>query len=201
MPVAALPASPPVATGPRPLHWTCDLFHDVCNTGILEGRNVILVNGEVLEMPPPNPPHNTGLVLADEVLRAVFQPGYVVRNQMALELKRDVDPVPDLAFVIGSPRDYATRQPTTAALVVEVADSTLDYDTTTKAELYATAGIPDYWVLDVVGRRLLVFRAPAPLPAGLGATAYRTYRVLGPTDTVSPLAVPAAVVTVADLLP
>jgi Uma2 family endonuclease len=85
--------------------------------------------------------------------------------------------------------------------VVEVADSTLDQDTTTKAELYATAGIPDYWVLDVDGRRLLVFRDPAPLPTGLGATAYQTHLMLNPTDTVSPLATPTAVIRVADLLP
>jgi Uma2 family endonuclease len=197
---AVLPTvAPPATAGPRPLHWTCDLFHAVCDTGILEGRNVILVNGELLEMPPPKPPHNTGLTLADEVLRAVFRPGYVVRNQMALDLAQDIDPVPDLAFVPGAARDYANRQPSTAALVVEVADSTLDYDTTTKAELYATAGIPDYWVLDVVGRQLLVFRNPAPIPDGGGT--YRDKQTLGPDDTVSPLAVPAAAVKVADLLP
>jgi Uma2 family endonuclease len=61
--------------------------------------------------------------------------------------------------------------------------------------------VPDYWVLDLNGRQLQVFRDPEPLPAGLGATAYRTRLVFTPADRVSPLAVPAASVPVADLLP
>ena len=146
MSAVVLPAPPPLSlAGPRPFHWTCDLFHTVCDTGVLEGRNVILVNGELLEMPPPNPPHNTSLTLAAEALGPLFRPGFVLRNQMALDVQQDIDPVPDLAFVAGSARDYTNRQPTTAVLVVEVADSTLSYDTTTKAELYATAGIAEYW--------------------------------------------------------
>ena len=79
--------------------------------------------------------------------------------------------------------------------------ATLFDDTTTKAEVYAEAGIADYWVLDLNGRRLLVFRDPAPLPAGLGATAYRTHLTFGPTDRVSPLAAPASPVAVGELLP
>jgi len=67
--------------------------------------------------------------------------------------------------------------------------------------LYATAGIADYWVLDVDGRRLLVFRDPVPLPAGLGATAYHTHLTLTDAESISPLAAPAAVVRVADLPP
>ena len=69
----------------------------------------------------------------------------------------------------------------------------------TKAELYAEAAVPEYWVIDLPNRRLLVFRDPAPLPVG-GHT-YRTHLTPGPADAVSPLAAPAAVVKVADLLP
>ena len=121
--------------------------------------------------------------------------------EVALDIGTRSDPGPDLAVVPGSIRDYATRTPTTAVLVVEVADSSLALDTTTKAELYATAGVPDYWVIDLENRRLLIFRDPAPLPAGLGATAYRTHHTYGPGDAVAPLAAPGAAVRVADLLP
>ena len=86
-------------------------------------------------------------------------------------------------------------------LVIEVSDTTLDSDTTVKAELYATAGIADYWVLDLNNRRLLIFRDPAPLPAGLGGTAYRTHLTLGPADAISPLAAPTVSFRVAELLP
>ena len=198
---ATLTPPPASSTGPKPYRWSAAEFHDLSDQGRFEGKRVILLRGEILQMAAPNPHHDTGLLLATEVLTAVFRPRYVVRNQMGLDLGQDTDPVPDLAFVPGSARDYSNRQATTAALVVEVADSTFDYDITVKAELYATGGIPDYWVLDVAGARLHVFRDPAPLPTSLGATAYRTHLNLGPGDTISPLAVPTATVTVADLLP
>lgn len=120
---------------------------------------------------------------------------------MAFDVGSRNDPGPDLAVVSGSRRDLADRQATSAVLIVEVADSSLDLDTTTKAELYATAGVPDYWVIDLASRKLLLFRDPVELPAGLGATAYRTRKPLLPDDDVSPLANPAAIVKVRELLP
>src|SRR5579872_2344703 len=110
------------------------------------------------------------------------------------------EPQPDLAVIPGLRRHY-TSHPTVAALIVEVADSTLYYVTTTKAELYATAGVQDYWVLDLEGKQLLVFREPVELPSGLGATAYRVHKVLGPTQTIAPLAAPNNSILVSDLLP
>jgi Uma2 family endonuclease len=177
------------------------LFHNVCDAGVFEGRNVILVNGEILEMPPPNPLHNTGLVLIENWIRDVFRTGYVVRNQMALDLSRDTDPVPDLAVVSGVPRDYISRQPTTAVLAIEVSDSTLAYDRGEKANLYAASGIADYWVLDLVNRQLLVFRDPRPDPAQPHGFAYATQLTFGPADSVEPLAAPGRRVAVAELLP
>ena len=167
----------------------------------MEGRNVILVNGEIVEMPPPNPLHNTGLTLTYDALREIFSRGYVIRNQMALDLDLHTDPVPDLAVVVGETRDYSNRQATTAELVVEISDSTLDYDTTTKAELYAAGRIAEYWVVDVANRQLHVYRKPIAKPAGRGANAYRSRQTFGPDDTVSPLAMPTASVKVAELLP
>ena len=73
-------------------------------------------------------------------------------------------------------------------------------DMTEKAEGYTSAGVPDYWVLDLNGRRLLVFRDPAPLPVGPGATAYRTQKALGPGDYISPRAAPQASILISDLL-
>jgi hypothetical protein len=111
------------------------------------------------------------------------------------------DPLPDLAIVQGSPRDYAGGHPTTAALVVEVSDTTLRIDLTEKAERYPTALIADYWVLDLTARQLRVLRNPKQLPKGLGATAYSTQLTFGPTDRLAPLAAPQSSVLVGDLLP
>jgi Uma2 family endonuclease len=118
--------------------------------------------------------------------------------QKPLVLSQTTDPEPDVAVVRGTPQGTNTH-PTTADLVVELSDTSLHFDTTTKAEWYATAGIPEYWVLDLPNRRLLVFRDPSPIPAG--GTAYRTHLALGPADSVSPLAAPGASIAVADLLP
>lgn len=110
----------------------------------------------------------------------------------------DADVCPDVVVVPGWITDY-TDHPTVSLLIVEVAGDTFDMDATTKAEVYATAGIADYWVLDPDDRRLLVFRDPRPLPPG--GVAYRSLTELGEADTVSPLAAPGAELRVADLLP
>ncbi len=105
-----------------------------------------------------------------------------------------------MAVISGRPEDYADH-PQTALLVVEVADTTLFDDTTTKAELYATAGFPDYWVLDITNRQLHVFRDPDPLPTTLEAVAHATHLTLRPDESVAPLSAPHHTVSVSDLLP
>jgi Uma2 family endonuclease len=161
----------------------------------------MLIDGEIFTMTLPKPPHDTALNLAYEFLRAAFPAGHHVRNQQGFDIGTHNDPGPDLAVVTGSIRDYANTTPTTAELIVEVADSSLFIDTTTKAELYATAGVPDYWVIDLENRMLHAFRDPVALPTGLGATAYRTHLTLDPKDSIAPLGAPTASIQVADLLP
>lgn len=194
------PQPAPQPSGPRPFRWTVQLFHHLGDLGVFEGRRANLIHGQLIEEGPMNPPHRIALELTDAAVRTAFGPGWRPCIQMPLVLGLGNAPQPDVAIVKGSPRD-ALVHPATADLVIEIADSSLTYDTTTKAELYATAGIADYWVLDLENRRLLVFRDPASLPHGLGATAYRTHLTFGPADAVNPLAHPAASVRVADLLP
>jgi Uma2 family endonuclease len=206
MSATATPPTPtltPPGGGRQPARyrWTLQAYRQLGKTGLFHDIKTILIDGEILVMALPEPPHNTSLGLAAEYLRTAFPTGHHVRNQMALDIGTENDPGPDLAVVPGSVRDYASRQATTAVLVVEISDSTLFFDTTTKAELYATAAVPEYWVIDLQNRRLLVFRDPVALPEGLGATAYRTHLTFDPADAVSPLAAPAATVRVADLLP
>ena len=173
----------------------------MAQAGLLDGKRTILIHGEVLTMPMPEPPHDIALNLTAAFLGSVCPPGYHLRNQQSFDVGTENDPGPDLAIVPGSIRDYTASAPKQALVIVEVAASSLFEDTTTKAELYATAGVPDYWVIDLEHRQLIVFRDPQSLPAGLGATAYKTHLTLGPTDSISPLAVPQALIRVGDLLP
>ncbi|HET6575654.1 MAG TPA: Uma2 family endonuclease [Fimbriiglobus sp.] len=183
---------------PRPLLWTVAEFHRIAETGVFEGRRPILIRGVLLEQGPMNPPHALAIEHVMEALRVAFGAGWRIRVQLPLVLGLETDPLPDVAMIPGSVRG-ASDHPTTAALVVEVSDTTLALDLTEKAELYATAGIADYWVLDVTSRRLLVFRDPAPIAAG--GAAYRTHLTLAPTDSISPLAATGATIAVADLMP
>jgi Uma2 family endonuclease len=194
---------PPAGAGPKPWRWTREQYYELDRQGFFDGKRVELIRGEIVEMSPINWPHALGVKLASDALARAFAAGHWVNAQHPISLSGTVpgsEPQPDVAVIPGSPRDY-TNHPTRAALVVEIADSTLNYDTTTKAELYATAGVPEYWVLDVTGRQLIVFRDPQPLPAPLGAVAYQDRRTLSPGDGVSPLGAPSVTVAVADLLP
>ncbi len=192
MSTLSLPSSPSAPAGPRPLRWTCAEFHRFGDMGVFEGRRAMLIDGVILEQGPMNPPHAITLGLVEEAIRTAFGAGWWPRQQSPLILGQDTDPEPDLAVVPGRPRDYAGH-PTTAELVVEVADSSLSFDTNEKRLLYARAGIREYWVVDINGRSLLVYRDPQ-------AGDYASQQTLRPADAVSPLAAPTGTVRVADLL-
>ncbi len=184
---------------PVPGRLTREQYYELGRQGYFDGKRVELVFGEVVEMSPINWPHVVGCRKTAEALEAAFAGTAWVGRGDPLDLTHS-DPQPDVSVVAGRFEDYVDH-PTTALLLVEVADATLTYVLTTKAELYATAGIADYWVLDVVNRELHVFRDPQRLSGNLGATAYRTHDTFGLADRVSPLAAPNASVLVSDLLP
>jgi Uma2 family endonuclease len=159
----------------------------------------MLIRGEVVEMAAMKQPHYCSVALTADALEAAFGPGFHVRQQAPLDLGY-TEPEPDIAVVPDGPRDYKdTPTAAVARIVVEVADTSFDYDRTVKAELYAEAGIADYWILDLNDRALLVLRDPAPVAAG--GFAYRTHRTFGESEFVAPLAALASSIRVADLLP
>lgn len=165
------------------------------DVGILgPGDRVELLEGEIVEMSPEKSRHAAAVDLTAETLRRAFADGFTIRVQHPLALSEISEPEPDVAVVVGSPRDYAAAHPTTALLLVEVADTSLDYDRRRKTIVYARAGIDEYWILNLVDLRLEVYRQPSE-------SGYLSHQVLGREATVSPLAAPHAVVRVADLLP
>lgn len=187
------PVAAPVRAALKSYRLTVRDFHDLMETGRFEGRRPILINGEILEQGPMNPPHAIAVNLTVRVLTAVFGMKYHLRVDQPLLFGSYTDPKPDLAVVPGDPRDYKVH-PSVAALVVEVSDTSLRFDRSEKAELYATAGVGDYWVLDVVGRKLHVFRNPAD-------GQYAEQKAYAPDAAVAPLLAPDKPVRVADLLP
>jgi len=177
--------------------WTREEYERLAAKGFFApDRKVELVEGVIYDMAPQNSPHATALHLSQEALRSVFPPGsgYVVRCQSPLALGEDSEPEPDLAVVSGSIRDYGDHHPTTALLVLEIADSSLFHDRKRKIPLYARTGIPEAWLLNLARRTLEVYRDPA-------GGAYQTRTVLRTGDSVSPLNRPDRSIPVAELLP
>ncbi len=207
MSALTLPAPPP-PTDPfahlppvRPLRWTRDEYYRLAEAGFFDGKRVMLVDGEILTMVPHNESHAWGVVNTMNSLQARLGDGFTYRPQLPLNLGQASDPEPDVAVVAGPPPRRPAPHPTTALLVVEVADTSLAYDTGDKACLYAAGGVTDYWVIDLVHTRVVVFRDPRPDPAARFGHAYTSVLYRGPGDTVAPLAAPGSPVAVADLLP
>lgn len=136
-----LPIPAPAGVYPRPMlrRWTATEFNQMGDMGWFEGQRPFLLDGVIWEQGPMGPSHANALGLLQYALQAVFGAGWWVRGQSPLHVDADNDPLPDFAVVVGGPRDYAGVHPTTAALVVEVSDTTLRVDLVEKAERYATA--------------------------------------------------------------
>jgi Uma2 family endonuclease len=184
----------------HPKRWNVTQFHDLRGQPWLENCRLVLVEGDILEFSRESPRDDAALGVVQESLRIAFGNGYCVRARMALVLGLSTDPVPDIAVVAGSPRDYKDH-PRTALLVVEIAESSLAYDTREKANLYAAGGILDYWVVDLVQRQLIVFRDPARDVVQMYGAAYRSRDTYDASIAVSPLAAPQTQIRVGDLLP
>ncbi len=188
-------------TVPQVRRWTREEYYMMTEAGIFgPGERVELIEGAIINMTPQKSPHMAAIGLADEALRLAFGSGFHVRTQGPLALAPDSEPGPDAAVVRGTVRDYVKAHPTTALLVVEVSDTTLAFDRGPKAGLYARAGIPEYWIVNLNDRLLEVYRDPGPLPHNPSAYGYPSARSFGPSDAVVPLGLPVAV-RIADLLP
>jgi Uma2 family endonuclease len=132
-------------------------------TGILdENDRVELVNGWIVEMSPIGPPHATCVRLVRAALQEIMPTGWLVLVQDPITLHTG-EPEPDLTVVRGGIRDYRDRHPggSDIGLVIEVADATLQFDRVQKRAQYATAGISEYWIVNLIDRCLEVHRGPA----------------------------------------
>lgn len=195
MPIPSL-----VAESPRPFKWSRDEYYRLADAGLLAGHRVQLIDGEIIEMSPHGGSHALVITLVQEALLSAFPKSHVIRVQLPISIPSRSEPEPDVAVVPGRPRDFPTA-PHSAILVVEVGDSSLELDLGPKAALYASAGIADYWVIDILGRRAIVHRQPiADAGVALGHR-YADIRTLAATDKIAPLARPDATIDIADLLP
>ncbi len=181
--------------------WTREEYDRMVDAEVLTTNDKVeLIEGEIVERAPKTPPRATTITLAGRMLERFINESQHVRNQGPLALSNDSEPEPALALVHDSPRDYGDAHPATALLVVEASESTLSFDRTTKARVYARAGIPEYWIINVQARCVEVHRDPVRGAPPQKEPRYMTLTVYKPGESITPLAMPQQAVAVADLV-
>lgn len=143
--------------------FTVSEYHQMAEHGILHPEErVELLSGEIISMAAKNPPHSFVTGRIARYLEPLFADVALVRIQEPLQLSDRSEPEPDIALVKLPEITFLDRHPTAddTYLVIEVADTTLRYDTTKKAAAYAKSGIKNYWVVDVIQRRIFFYTSP-----------------------------------------
>lgn len=181
--------------------WRRVEYDRLVELGIFTGERLELLDGLLIVSEPQKSRHASTVAHVGQVLTEAFGRGWHARLHAPLALDDDSEPEPDVAIVPGVPLDYFSAHPSTAVLVVEVADSSLRLDRRFKTGLYARAGLPEYWIANLVDRVLEVHREPADEPDSVFGAVYRSVEVLRAGATVTPLAASAARIAVATLLP
>jgi Uma2 family endonuclease len=163
--ITTQPTEPPSITEwvPSPLYrMSLDRYEAMVDSGLFTKRDRLhLINGLLVAKMTKNPPHVVACDLTRAALDGLSLAGWFTRVGDPVRLPPDSEPEPDVSLVRGTIRDYTRRHPGPAdvALVVEVADSSLAEDHG-MAGVYATAGIPVYWIVNLVNRQIEVYTAP-----------------------------------------
>lgn len=186
-----------VSPGRTDIRYTVDEYFRLAATGALDPTDrVELLEGVIVAMAPQDPRHASATTLAHEALREAVGKRALVRVQLPLMLGSHSVPEPDVAVVPGTAADYFDAHPVMAVLVVEVAVTSLAQDRLTKARMYAAAGIPEYWIINVHEEWVEVFRQPDRT-----AHAYRETRLSRRGDLLELVGLSGAIVQTGDLLP
>ncbi|MFO0810666.1 MAG: Uma2 family endonuclease [Gemmataceae bacterium] len=203
------PAAPPSSAPPEPdltiadvRRFTVDEYMKLIEVGILYAHDgVELLDGWVVQNMPINPPPNAIASNCVAYLARRLPEGWDCRGQASARTDTS-RPEPDGAVVRGRNLDYLNRDPSAddIAVVIEVSDSSLARDRGTKKVIYARAGYPVYWILNIEEKAIEVYTDPTGPADEAGYRQSRTYK---PDDTV-PLVLDGVEVTripVRDLLP
>jgi Uma2 family endonuclease len=177
------------------VRWTREGFRMMAEAGLFADGRYELLEGEIVKL-MPNEPHtfvNTELVRA---LVECFGWDYV-RVPSSLAARPDSEPEPDASVTVKPRREYLTTGVPPGSefrLVVEVSDTTLWRDKGQKAMLYAQAGVPEYWIVNLTGRTLIVHRNPVE-------GEYRSIQTYDDTQKIAPESAPGQFVVLAEILP
>ena len=173
-----------------------DDYHRMAEAGILsEDDRVELIDGEIIAMTPVGPRHNAAVDRATRALVTAVGDRAIVRVQGSIRLGRHDEPQPDFVLLKPKADFYATHLPAPedVLLVIEVAESSLDYDREVKVRLYAGARIREYWLVDLERRTVSCHLHPHN-------GAYQDVRQVGAEARRVPDALPGCAIAMQDLL-
>ena len=187
---------------PTTRKWTREEYYQMGDLGFFQDQRVELIDGEIIEMAPQKDMHAAAVGLVRAAVEPLFRSGFWIREQLPMNMGPTSEPEPDISVVPGGPRDYVgTGHPRTAALLVEVSETTLRFDRRRKGSLYAAAGIQDYWIVNLIDRHVEIHRQPIADASQPHGFRYADVVPLKPGQSMSPLAAAGQQVAVNDLLP
>jgi Uma2 family endonuclease len=176
--------------------FTREEYHRMAEVGILKPTDRLeLIRGEIVEMSPPGRRHRAFVDNLTALLMPRLAGRALVSVQNPVVLSDDTEPQPDLQILRRRSIPYKEREAFSedTLLLIEVAETSLRYDRSTKLRLYAEAGIPEYWIVDCAAEAVEIYRAPH-------AEGYRdVLRVTQADATVSPEAFPEIALTLAEI--
>ncbi|HEX8521720.1 MAG TPA: Uma2 family endonuclease [Tepidisphaeraceae bacterium] len=180
-------------TEPQVKRWTREEFYELAERGYFRNGRVQLLDGEIIVMAPHGHAHARCITYLVRWAIASFGGAYVVRSQLPLNASEYSDPEPDVAVVPG-PLDAYTDHPQSAALVIEASDSSVKLDRR-KAPIYATAGVKEYWLVNLQASQIEIYRPNANDPLH-----YDEPMIRKRSDTISPLERPEATLVITEVL-
>jgi len=181
--------------------WRRAEYERLVDLGVFAGEALELIDGQLIVAEPRGAYHASAISAAEYVFRGVLPPGWIVRTQMPVSLDDLSEPEPDLVVVEGRPGDYRRAHPQHPAILIEIAESSLEFDRVSKGSLYARAGIVDYWIVNLVDHVLEIHRGPEPDPSAPHGWRHRAVTRLTPPAIATPLLLPSCAIAVRDLLP
>jgi Uma2 family endonuclease len=153
------------ATAPVLYRISVDEYDRMVAAGVFsDDPRIELIEGLLVKKMPKKPPHVVATAKLERLLARVLPPRWHIRKEDPLRIPDFNEPEPDLAIVAGVLEDYGARHPgpDEVALIVEVSESTLAIDRGDKLSAYATGGVPMYWIVNLVDRRIEVYTQPGP---------------------------------------
>ncbi len=184
--------------------WTREKYYQAAEAGVFGPEERLeLIEGEVFyKVSPQSTPHAVSIGRSGRIMRQAFgEEEFRISEEKPIVLNDLTEPEPDIVVARGGWEQQANVHPTPAdiVLLIEVSVSTLKFDQTVKAEVYARAGIVDYWLLNIPAHQLEVRRDPGLLEGG--TIGYRSVQIVLRDGQISPLAAQDTVIHVADMLP